>query len=61
MANLDIYRFHTKKTSPLTNIVLSNLDLRPNAQIKQTIDAYVQGADIFTMQHTAATKTVLIK
>ncbi|KAF9695209.1 hypothetical protein EKO04_006853 [Ascochyta lentis] len=53
--------FHTKKTSPLTNIVLSSLDLRSDAQTKQKIFAYVQGTDIYATPSTVMVQTVSIK
>ena len=60
-ANTDFPRFHTKKTSPLTNIELSSLDLRFDAQPKQKIDAYVEGKDICDAQPATKMQTVTIK
>ncbi|KAF1351667.1 hypothetical protein EJ07DRAFT_168877 [Lizonia empirigonia] len=53
--------FHNKKTSPLTNIALSSLDLRHDAQIKQKIDAYVQGTDVYAKHPATTVQTVSIK
>lgn len=38
--------FQSNETSPLTNLVLSNLDLRPNLSMKENIAQYLRGADI---------------
>lgn len=39
-------RFQTNKTSPLTNLVLSSLDLRPNVQKKDEIATFLHDSDI---------------
>ncbi|EAT77244.1 peptidylprolyl isomerase [Parastagonospora nodorum] len=38
--------FQSNETSPLTNLVLSNLDLRPNLPMREKIAQYLRGADI---------------
>ncbi|KAJ8116748.1 hypothetical protein OPT61_g1881 [Boeremia exigua] len=53
--------FHTKNTSPLTNIKLASLDLRFDAQTKQRIDAYVQGQDIYDINPATTVQAVSIK
>lgn len=59
--NTSAFRFHNKKTSPLTNTALSSLDLRYDAQTKQKIDAYVQGNDIYAKHPATTLQTVSIK
>lgn len=45
-ANKLLSRFQTNETSPLTNLVLSSLDLRPDVQRKEAIAAFLSGSDI---------------
>jgi hypothetical protein len=47
-----IFRFRTRKTSPLTNLALSDLDLRPNVQIQQSINTFFDGISIFAEYST---------
>jgi len=43
--------FETHQTSPMTNLPLSNLQLRPNLGLKEQIDTFLQAQAALTAQH----------
>jgi hypothetical protein len=41
-----VFRFRSRTTSPLTNLVLSDFDIRPNVQIQQSSHTFFDGTSV---------------
>jgi hypothetical protein len=56
-----VYRFRSRRTSPLTNLALADLDLRPNVQIQQSIHTFFNGTSILAEYSTLKQESSIIK